>query len=85
MSPAPSPGNSENDLSKIDSNTMRRTLKSRKKSKKESKDRYSASTDEKSGTSPLPPSLDQTPDDAKPEKGSRNSGSCQLVHDFKET
>eukprot|EP00795_Rhopilema_esculentum_P012729 gene12729-3453_t len=82
MSPAPSPGNSENDLSKIDSNTMRRTFKSRKKSKKESKDRYSASTDEKSGTSPLPPSLDQTPDDTKPEKGSRNSGEVKSKSKF---
>ena len=77
MSPAPSPANSENDLSKIDSNTLKKDRKSRKSMKK-NKNRDSASTDEKSALSPVPTSLDVTPDDAKMEKGgslNRNSGS----------
>ena len=76
MSPAPSPANSENDLSKIDSNTLKKDRKSRKNTKK-NKNRDSASTDEKSALSPIPTSLDVTPDDTKIDKSgslNRNSG-----------
>ena len=71
MSPAPSPGNSENDLSKLDSNTLKKGNKSRKNNLK-NKDRDSVSTDEK--ISPVPPSVEQTPEDKKQDKSNRNSG-----------
>ena len=70
MSPAPSPGNSENDLSKLDSNTLKKRNKQRKK---KNKDRDSISADEKNAISPIPNS-EQTPEDVKSNKSNRNSG-----------
>ena len=69
MSPAPSPGNSENDLTKLDSNTLKMRKMSRKKKQKE---RDSMSNDEKNAVSPIP--SEQTPEDKKGDKSNRNSG-----------
>lgn len=73
MSPAPSPGNSESDLTKPDTNTWKKRTKSRKKTSKD-KNRDSASTDEKSAVSPVPPSGESTKEETKQNKSNRNSG-----------
>ena len=70
MSPAPSPGNSENDLSKLDSNTLKKRSKQRKKKNKE---RDSISADEKNAISPIP-NIEQITEDVKSDKSNRNSG-----------
>ena len=70
MSPAPSPGNSENDLSRLDSNTLKKRNKGRKK---KNKDRGSLSTEEKNAVSPIP-SIEQSQEDTKRDKSNRNSG-----------
>ena len=79
MSPAPSPGNSESDLSKLDMNTLKKQSKGRKASSK-NKNRDSVSTDEKGAISPLPPSVEQTPEETKHSKSNRNSGELPKLH-----
>lgn len=77
MSPAPSPGNSENDLTKLDSNTLKMRKMSRKKKQKE---RDSMSNDEKNAVSPIP--SEQTPEDKKGDKSNRNSGEVKSKSKF---